>query len=48
MSNYLQFVFLALSPWETIGFVGVHNFMLCKNPQVEKFVDSENLPSMSP
>ncbi|KAM7463426.1 hypothetical protein LguiA_031547 [Lonicera macranthoides] len=25
----------ALSPWETIGSLGVRNFMLCKKPQVE-------------
>ncbi|KAL7000932.1 hypothetical protein U1Q18_002084 [Sarracenia purpurea var. burkii] len=25
----------ALNPWETIGSVGVRNFMLCKKPQME-------------
>ncbi|KAI5677854.1 hypothetical protein M9H77_08804 [Catharanthus roseus] len=26
----------ALSSWETIGSIGVRNFMLCKKPQTEK------------
>ncbi|CAK9156133.1 unnamed protein product [Ilex paraguariensis] len=29
----------ALSPWETIGSMGVRNFMLCKKPQTENAVD---------
>uniref|UniRef100_A0A2P2IVP4 Uncharacterized protein MANES_17G080100 n=2 Tax=Rhizophora mucronata TaxID=61149 RepID=A0A2P2IVP4_RHIMU len=29
----------ALSPWETIGSLGVRNFMLCKKPQPEKLED---------
>ncbi|KAL3830780.1 hypothetical protein ACJIZ3_019582 [Penstemon smallii] len=29
----------ALSPWTSIGSVGVRNFMLCKKPQTEKDVD---------
>ncbi|KAK6146771.1 hypothetical protein DH2020_020641 [Rehmannia glutinosa] len=31
----------ALSPWETIGSLGVRNFMLCKKPQTETSIDSE-------
>ncbi|XP_057777507.1 uncharacterized protein LOC130995991 [Salvia miltiorrhiza] len=37
----------ALSPWETIGSVGVRNFVLCKKPQAEKAIDSEKLPPIS-
>ncbi|XP_059655377.1 uncharacterized protein LOC132302510 [Cornus florida] len=29
----------ALSPWETIGSLGVRNFMLCKKSQPEKAMD---------
>ncbi|CAK9180280.1 unnamed protein product [Ilex paraguariensis] len=29
----------ALSPWETIGSVGVRNFMLFKKPQAQKGID---------
>ncbi|PIN09124.1 hypothetical protein CDL12_18300 [Handroanthus impetiginosus] len=37
----------ALSPWETIGSVGVRNFMLCKKPQTEKSDDSEKTTAIS-
>lgn len=37
----------ALSPWETIGSVGVRNFVLCKKPQTEKAMDSEKSPPIS-
>ncbi|GFP96747.1 beta-galactosidase 14 [Phtheirospermum japonicum] len=42
MLNYLNCVcVLALSPWETIGSVGVHNFMLCKKPKTENSIEGE-------
>ncbi|KAM7484665.1 hypothetical protein LguiA_000674 [Lonicera macranthoides] len=31
-----------LSPWETIGSVGVRNFMLFKKPQAEKAIEDGN------
>ncbi|KAL1568585.1 hypothetical protein AAHA92_00183 [Salvia divinorum] len=34
----------ALSPWETIGSMGVRNFVLCKKPEAEKANESEKLP----
>ncbi|KAG6396737.1 hypothetical protein SASPL_142894 [Salvia splendens] len=36
----------ALSPWETIGSMGVRNFVLCKKPETEKAkaTESEKLP----
>ncbi|KAK3016929.1 hypothetical protein RJ639_006918 [Escallonia herrerae] len=37
----------ALSPWETIGSLGVRNFMLCKKPQVEKTIDDGKTPVMA-
>ncbi|XP_047937782.1 uncharacterized protein At4g22758-like [Salvia hispanica] len=37
----------ALSPWETIGSVGVRNFVLCKKPETEKADDSEKLPPIA-
>lgn len=37
----------ALSPWETIGSVGVRNFVLCRKPQTEKAIDNEKLPPIS-
>ncbi|KAK2978007.1 hypothetical protein RJ640_026441 [Escallonia rubra] len=37
----------ALSPWETIGSLGVRNFMLCKKPQVEKTIDDGKTPVIS-
>ncbi|KAG8382744.1 hypothetical protein BUALT_Bualt05G0109100 [Buddleja alternifolia] len=37
----------ALSPWETIGSLGVRNFMLCKKPQTDKAIDGEKSPPIS-
>lgn len=36
-----------LSPWESIGSLGVRNFMLCKKPQTEKAIDDEKSQEMS-
>lgn len=38
---------VGLSPWETIGSLGVRNFMLCKKPQAEKVVDDEKSMTMA-
>ncbi|XP_047968612.1 uncharacterized protein At4g22758-like [Salvia hispanica] len=32
----------ALSPWETIGSMGVRNFVLCKKPEAEKEKEKAN------
>ncbi|KAJ0683416.1 hypothetical protein HanPI659440_Chr16g0658041 [Helianthus annuus] len=47
-SNYNEFVLYcpvagteALKTWETIGSVGVRNFMLCKKPKAQKVVDDD-------
>ncbi|KAL7110723.1 hypothetical protein ABFS83_05G043900 [Erythranthe nasuta] len=37
----------ALSPWETIGSVGVRNFMLCKKPQTTEDSDEVDKSAMS-
>lgn len=36
----------ALSPWETIGSLGVRNFMLCKKPAAEKVMDEGKKPAV--
>ncbi|XP_022867643.1 uncharacterized protein At4g22758-like [Olea europaea var. sylvestris] len=36
-----------LSPWESIGSLGVRNFILCKKPQTEKAIDDEKSQEMS-
>lgn len=37
----------ALSPWETIGSVGIRNFMLCKKPQIDRAGDGEKATAIS-
>ncbi|KAM0047619.1 hypothetical protein Hdeb2414_s0008g00265411 [Helianthus debilis subsp. tardiflorus] len=48
-SNYNEFVLYcpvagteALNTWETIGSVGVRNFMLCKKPKPQKVVNDDD------
>ncbi|CAI9768126.1 unnamed protein product [Fraxinus pennsylvanica] len=36
-----------LSPWASIGSLGVRNFMLCKKPQTERAIDDEKSQEMS-
>ncbi|CAA2978029.1 Hypothetical predicted protein [Olea europaea subsp. europaea] len=36
-----------LSPWESIGSLGVRNFILCQKPQTEKAIDDEKSQEMS-
>ncbi|CAA3023543.1 Hypothetical predicted protein [Olea europaea subsp. europaea] len=51
LNNFVLYCPLAgidgLSPWETIGSLGVRNFMLCKKPQAEKVVDDEKSMTMA-